>query len=134
MTKVIVADDDETIRMLVRVLLQRAGFEVSEAKNGQEALALAEELQPAVLIVDSMMPVMDGMETITRLQANPAIKDIPTLMLSGRRGSEDIVSALREGADDYITKPFDRAELIERVRRLAATARPDMTDGARAVS
>ncbi len=121
MTKVLIADDDETIRMLIRVLLQRAGFDVTEAKNGQEALSLATELRPALLIIDSMMPVMDGMETIARLRDDPATKDIPTLMLSGRRGSDDIVSALREGADDYITKPFDRAELIERVRRLIAT-------------
>lgn len=63
MTKVLIADDDETIRMLIRVLLQRAGFDVAEAKNGQEALTLATELSPALLIIDSMMPVMDGMET-----------------------------------------------------------------------
>lgn len=121
--KVIVAEDDKTVRMLVRAVMKRAGYEVAEAENGKEALDLIDTFFPDIMIIDSMMPVMDGMETIARLRAKPETAQIPTLMLSGRRGSEDIVSALREGADEYITKPFDRAELIERVRRLVSTPR-----------
>lgn len=118
--KVLIAEDDRTVRMLVRSLLQNAGYEVVEAENGRAAIDMALDFKPDLVVLDSIMPVMDGMETIAQMNAHPDLAKIAKLVLSGRRASEDIVNALRTGADDYLTKPFDRAEFLERVRKLAS--------------
>ena len=110
--RVLVADDDPPILRLVRAKLQADGFVVLTATNGQEALDLFAKEQPDLLILDMMMPVLDGVETLKRLRASSAT---PVIFLTARAGGTDKVRSLDLGADDYITKPFDPDELSARV-------------------
>jgi DNA-binding response OmpR family regulator len=112
MTRVLVVDDEGDIRELVRELLVRAGYEVVEAPNGSEALKVFYSQQPDVVILDVQMPVLDGWETLTRIRE---VSDVPVLMLTARAEELDKVRGLRAGADDYLTKPFGRQELLARV-------------------
>jgi DNA-binding response OmpR family regulator len=112
MTRVLVVDDEGDIRELVRELLVRAGYEVVEAPNGNEALKVFYSQQPDVVILDVQMPVLDGWETLTRIRE---VSDVPVLMLTARAEELDKVRGLRAGADDYLTKPFGRQELLARV-------------------
>ncbi|MAP94781.1 MAG: response regulator [Ponticaulis sp.] len=118
--KVLVVEDDNTVRMLICHLLESAGFELIQADNGKHAIELAKTDLPSVVVLDCMMPAMDGIETVKRMKEIPELKNIATLMLSGRRSSENEEKAFREGVDSYMTKPFDREELIESVRKLAS--------------
>jgi DNA-binding response OmpR family regulator len=112
MTRVLVVDDEADIRELVRELLGRAGYDVVEAPNGSEALKVFYAQQPDFVILDVQMPVLDGWETLTRIRE---VSDVPVLMLTARAEELDKVRGLRAGADDYITKPFGRQELLARV-------------------
>jgi DNA-binding response OmpR family regulator len=112
MTRVLVVDDDADIRELVRELLARAGYDVVEAPNGTEALKVFYSQQPDFVILDVQMPVLDGWETLTRIRD---VSDVPVLMLTARTEELDKVRGLLAGADDYLTKPFGRQELLARV-------------------
>jgi len=112
MTRVLVVDDEADIRELVRELLGRAGYDVVEAPNGSEALKLFYSQQPDFVILDVQMPVLDGWETLARIRD---VSDVPVLMLTARAEELDKVRGLRAGADDYLTKPFGRQELLARV-------------------
>lgn len=120
--KVLVVDDDPAALRLVEVILQRAGFEVITALDGPTALEVAEAEHPDVVVLDVMMPGMDGEEVVRELRQRPSIAHIPVLMLSARAQVESKVSALRAGADDYLTKPADPEELIARIEALLARA------------
>src|SRR5205823_7285077 len=115
MTRVLVVDDEADIRELVRELLGRAGYDVVEAPNGSEALKLFYSQQPDFVILDVQMPVLDGWETLERIRD---VSDVPVLMLTARASELDKVRGLRAGADDYVTKPFGRQELLARVEVL----------------
>jgi two-component system, OmpR family, response regulator MprA len=114
--RILVADDDDAIRRATAALLQKAGYRVLEAANGREALERAESDRPALLIVDIEMPEMGGLATIERLRktGNP----LPVLVISGRGSLEQRVEGLEIGADDYLAKPYEHAELLARVRAL----------------
>ena len=112
MTRVLVVDDEADIRELLRELLGRAGHEVVEAPNGSEALKLFYSERPDFVILDVQMPVLDGWETLARIRD---VSDVPVLMLTARAEELDKVRGLRAGADDYLTKPFGRQELLARV-------------------
>jgi DNA-binding response OmpR family regulator len=112
MTRVLVVDDEADIRELVRELLARAGYDVVEAADGSEALKVFYSQQPDFVILDVQMPVLDGWETLTRIRE---VSDVPVLMLTARAEELDRVRGLRAGADDYLTKPFGRQELLARV-------------------
>ena len=112
MTRVLVVDDEGDIRELVRELLGRAGYDVVEAPNGSEALKVFYAQQPDFVILDVQMPVLDGWETLTRIRE---VSDVPVLMLTARAEELDKVRGLQAGADDYLTKPFGRQELLARV-------------------
>ena len=112
MTRVLVVDDEADIRELVRELLGRAGYDVVEAPDGSEALKLFYAQQPDLVILDVQMPVLDGWETLARIRE---VSDVPVLMLTARAEELDKVRGLRAGADDYLTKPFGRQELLARV-------------------
>ena len=112
MTRVLVVDDEADVRELVRELLGRAGYDVVEAPNGSEALKLFYSQQPDFVILDVQMPVLDGWGTLTRIRD---VSDVPVLMLTARAEELDKVRGLRAGADDYLTKPFGRQELLARV-------------------
>ena len=115
---VLVADDDPDILTLVGFRLERAGYEVLPARDGDEALALALERQPDLAILDVMMPKLDGYEVTQRLRDNAATSGMPVILLTARVQEADITRGFEAGADDYIKKPFSPQELRARVQAI----------------
>jgi DNA-binding response OmpR family regulator len=120
---VLVADDDRDIVRFVEVNLKLEGFRVATAHDGDDALAKALSLAPDLVLLDVMMPRMDGYEVCSRLRADPRSAHIPVIMLTARSLSADKVLGLTAGADDYIIKPFDPMELVARAKATLARAR-----------
>jgi diguanylate cyclase (GGDEF)-like protein len=114
--RVLVADDDPDILTVVKVNLDLDGFEVDTAIDGEDALQKATSNPPDVIVLDIMMPRMDGLTALHRLRSQAATASIPIILLTARGLPEDRVRGLELGADDYITKPFDITELAARVR------------------
>jgi len=112
---ILVVDDDEDIARFVEFNLKLHGFEVAHARDGQEALEAIERRRPDLAIVDLMMPRIDGVELTRRLRADPMTAVLPVIMLTARGMTVDKVVGLTAGADDYLVKPFDTAELVARV-------------------
>jgi len=117
--RVLVVEDDEVIRSLIALNLELEGFEVSTAGDGAEALSLVKDVDPVVVTLDAMMPNVDGYEAIRRLRADPDTAHVKVLMVSARAQERDLQRAAGLGVDSYLTKPFDPAELVTAVRRLA---------------
>lgn len=115
---VLVADDDPDILTLVGFRLERAGYDVLPARDGEEALALALERQPDLAILDVMMPKLDGYEVTQRLRDNSATSGMPVILLTARVQEADITRGFEAGADDYIKKPFSPQELRARVQAI----------------
>ena len=113
--RILVVDDDADIRLLLRELLERAGFTVDEAEDGRTALRTLFTTPPALVILDVTMPDMDGYETLERVRD---LSDVPVLMLTARTQELEKVRGLSAGADDYVAKPFGRQELLARVQAL----------------
>ncbi len=116
---VLVVDDDPSARALYRRILEREGYEVSEACDGLDALEQVGRTLPDVVIMDSLMPNLDGLECTRRLKASPATREIPVIMVSARTEAEDIEDSLAAGVDEYIIKPVRRREFALRVRSMA---------------
>ena len=116
---IIVVDDEANIRDLAGMYLQQAGFRVTSAANGRDGLALIKKEQPDLVVLDLMMPVMDGWEVCRRLRGEG---DLPILMLTARDDDIDKIVGLEMGADDYLTKPFNPRELVARVRAILRRA------------
>ena len=112
---ILVVDDDEDIARFVEVNLRLQGFEVAHARDGQEALEMIERRRPDLAVVDLMMPRVDGLELTRRLRADPMLSALPVIMLTAKGMTSDKVHGLNAGADDYLVKPFDTAELVARV-------------------
>lgn len=117
--RILLAEDEPNIVESLRFLLNRAGFEVDVRDNGRSALEAAQSDPPTVMILDVMLPEMDGFEILSRLRANPGTHDLPILMLTAKGQREDRERALAKGANRFISKPFGNAELIEAVQTLA---------------
>ncbi len=115
---VLVVDDDPDIVRFIEVNLSLQGYEVQVATDGEQALALVRERTPDIVIVDWMMPRMDGLELTTTLRANPLTSTLPIIMLTARGLTVDKVVGLTAGADDYLVKPFDTLELVARVHSM----------------
>jgi len=113
--RVLVVEDDEAIADVLRRTLRQEGHEVRSAGDGVEALALAEEFVPDVVILDLGLPKLDGAEVLRRLRRE---SDVPILILTARAELDDRVEGLDSGADDYLVKPFERRELLARMRAL----------------
>ena len=122
MAKILIADDDVILTEMLRFRLEGARHEVVTAADGKDALEKADESKPDLIVLDSMMPVVAGPEVLARIRANPETASIPVVMLTVRDGEDDIVSALRSGANEYITKPFIPQELIVRIEKLLLMA------------
>jgi len=116
---VLVVDDDADVRTLVRELLSRAGYAVSEAPDGRAALRVLYEERPDLIVLDVSMPGLDGWGTLERIRE---LSDVPVVMLSALGAELEKVRALRGGADDYVTKPFGRQELLARVESVLRRA------------
>ncbi len=112
---VLIVDDVPHNIQIIASILNKKGYEISFANNGLRALKIAEKLKPDLILLDIMMPEMDGIETCKHLKNNPSTKDIPVIFLTAKSQSEDIIRGLNCGAVDYVTKPFNNAELLQRV-------------------
>lgn len=114
--RVLVVEDDPSIRALIVRLLGEEGIEALEAEEGNEALRKAQDSVPDVVLLDLMLPGMDGIEICRRLRADPLLRNTGIIMLTAKSSLKDRVEGLQAGADDYVVKPFEPAELLERVR------------------
>ena len=114
--KILVVDDDQDIIELIKYNLELEGFRVTPVYNGEDALRLAKREPPDLLILDLMLPGMDGLEVCQVLKKELRTNNIPIIMLTAKTGEPDIVVGLELGADDYITKPFSMRELVARVK------------------
>ena len=117
---VLVCDDDALVADLLTHRLEGRGYRVSVAADGREGLERVAEARPDAILLDAMMPVMDGYEVLRRLRADETTASIPIIMLTARKQEGDIVSALELGADDFVVKPFIPEELMSRLARLIA--------------
>ncbi len=116
--RILCVDDEANIRELLRVQLSKVGYEVLQAANGEEALKVANRELPDIILIDLHMPVLDGYETAKRLRGDELTAEIPIVIISGVGDPHERVQALDLGVDDFIQKPFDRSELLARVRSL----------------
>lgn len=115
--KILVVEDEESLLKLESILLTSKGYEVKGVSNGPAALeALAEE-KPDLVLLDIMLPAMDGFEVCRRIKSDPATKDLPVIMLTAKKSREDMARGQEVGADWYITKPFKSANVIETIQR-----------------
>lgn len=115
-SRILVVDDEQHIVELVKFNLDKEGYQVDTAFDGRNALAAVERQKPDLIILDVMLPEVDGFEVCRTLQKNPATSEIPIIMLTARAEEIDKVLGLELGADDYITKPFSPRELVARVK------------------
>ena len=120
---VLVIDDDPVIVKLLRVNFELEGFNVISAGDGREGAEMVRAERPDVVISDIMMPTMNGLELVSILKSDPTTADVPVLLLSAKAQMADVQRGFELGADDYVTKPFDPIELIDKVTALAAAAR-----------
>ncbi|HET7450135.1 MAG TPA: response regulator [Gaiellaceae bacterium] len=118
----LIADDDEDILTLVQLRLSRSGFEVIVARDGEEALRLAEERCPDLAVLDWMMPKLSGIEVLRAIRSSEATSHIPVVLLTARASDSDVQAGLDAGADDYVPKPFSPQELAGRVQTILAAA------------
>jgi DNA-binding response OmpR family regulator len=120
--KLLLVDDDPTIRVVARMALTRAGFEVTEAINGADALSAVQTIRPDAILLDWMMPELDGPEVCRRLKADPTTSSIPVIFLTARSQQTEIARGLSLGAAGYIVKPFDALAIGHEVRALLGQA------------
>ena len=128
--KILHVDDEASIRLLVKFNLEQNGYEVIQAKDGKEALDLVKSENPDLILLDLLLPKIDGLGVCLQLKQNPKTSAIPIIMLTAKKEEVDKVIGLELGADDYLTKPFGQRELLARVkavlrRSLTSTKTPD---------
>lgn len=118
MPRILIIDDDPAISDLVSINLEMAGYDVQQAVDGIKGQALAVQLQPDLIMLDLMLPKVDGFTVCQRLRRDERTADIPVLMLTALGQIQDKIQGFDSGADDYLTKPFDVEEMLARVRAL----------------
>ena len=115
---ILVVDDDPVILQLLQVNFEMEGFIVITAADGREGVERTKADRPDIVVSDVMMPRMSGIELVAELKADPATAGIPVLLLTAKAQQADVKSGLEQGADDYVTKPFEPLDLVDRVNRL----------------
>jgi DNA-binding response OmpR family regulator len=115
---ILVVDDEEDVRTLLEMVFRKNGFEVRTATNGKEAVASAYEDPPDAILLDVMMPEMDGWQVLRALKGDESTRSIPVVMISARSERRDKMIGLQEGADGYIGKPFSPSEVVREIRAL----------------
>jgi two-component system alkaline phosphatase synthesis response regulator PhoP len=120
MAKILIAEDEPDIRELVAFTLRFAGHEVVAGANGEEAVQLASQEMPDLILMDVRMPRMSGYEACKRIKSEPALQDVPVVFLSAKGQEAEIKLGLDAGAQEYVVKPFAPAELVERVKEILA--------------
>ena len=121
---VLVVEDETALVTLLRYNLEREGFRVAEARDGEEALLVAREQKPDLVLLDWMLPLLSGLEVCRQMRRMPETRGVPIIMLTARGEEGDKLRGLDSGADDYVTKPFSPSELIARVRAVLRRSRP----------
>ena len=125
---VLIVEDEGALLTLLRYNLEREGYRVLEARDGEEALLVASEEKPDVVLLDWMLPQLSGIEVCRRLRTRLETRNVPILMLTARGEETDRVRGLDTGADDYITKPFSMTELLARIRAVMRRIRPGLAE------
>ena len=123
MAKILVTEDESSISKMLEFRLHSLGHEILLATDGVQALELIDSDRPDLVLLDVMMPVMDGIQVLRKLKEDEGTSDIPVIILSAKGQEKDIVTGLEHGAFDYITKPFSFPELIARIDRALASTR-----------
>src|SRR5919199_1036866 len=121
---VLIVEDEAPLVTMLRYNLEREGFAVDEAVNGEEALLRIAERKPDVVLLDWMLPLVSGIEVCRQIRRAPQTRTLPVIMLTARGEEADRVRGLNSGADDYIVKPFSPGELVARVRAVMRRAQP----------
>jgi DNA-binding response OmpR family regulator len=117
---ILVADDDDDVRELVVFRLERAGYEVVTAADGQQAVDRASERHPDLCVIDVMMPKLDGLEVTRRLRATEGLSTVPVLLLTASVQEAAVAEGFEAGADEYVKKPFSPQELLDRIAKVLA--------------
>ena len=125
---VMIIEDEAALVTLLRYNLEKEGFAVCEAHDGEEALIQISERKPDVVLLDWMLPLVSGIEVCRQIRRAPGSRQLPVIMLTARGEEGDKIRGLNSGADDYVTKPFSTSELVARVRAVIRRARPDTAD------
>lgn len=118
MKKIMIVDDEPGVVKMIRYLLEKNSYLVVSATEGEEGLKLIQEEKPDLILMDIMMPTLDGNEVMKRLKGSEATKDIPIIMLSALGQEGDVAKSLELGAIDYVVKPFHPQELLDRLKKL----------------
>jgi DNA-binding response OmpR family regulator len=118
--RILLADDEENLRLLVRMAIEDAGHQIVEAGDGEHALALAREHRPDLIVLDWMMPGLTGLEVTRSVRSEPDLRGIPILLITAKGQEEDRHIGMEAGATDYLVKPFSPLELAHRVEELLA--------------
>jgi two-component system phosphate regulon response regulator PhoB len=125
---VLVIEDESALATLLRYNLEREGYRVLEARDGEEAMLVTSEEKPDVVLLDWMLPQLSGIEVCRRLRSRQETRNVPIIMLTARGEESDRVRGLDTGADDYITKPFSMTELLARLRAVMRRIRPGLAE------
>src|SRR5689334_18780778 len=120
--RVLIVEDEAPLVTMLRYNLEKEGFEVTEAGDGEEALAQIAEVRPDAVLLDWMLPLVSGIEVCRQIRRAPATRSLPVIMLTARGEEGDRVRGLNSGADDYIVKPFSPTELVARLRAVMRRA------------
>ncbi len=127
---VMVVEDEAALVTMLRYNLEKEGYRVCEAVDGEEALTVLAERNPDLVLLDWMLPILSGIEVCRQIRRKPRTRDLPVIMLTARGEEGDKVRGLNTGADDYLTKPFSLPELLARVKALLRRVRPNQSKGA----
>ena len=126
---ILLVDDEQKVLDLITFRLQLLGYRVITAKSGEEGLSLAEAQHPDLIILDVTMPGLDGLKVCSRLKESETLRTIPILMLTARSEVEDVNKAVAAGADDYVVKPYDPANLEMKIRRQLSSGKAGSREG-----
>jgi len=118
MARILAVDDEPNIVRLIQVNLERMGYQVETANNGVQALEKIRASRPDLVVSDVMMPEMDGFELLSTIRRDPALEDLPVIMLTAKAQDKNVMEGYQRGADMYLTKPFNPMELIAFVKRI----------------
>src|SRR5581483_10574279 len=125
---VLIVEDEAPLVMMLRYNLEREGFAVDEATDGEEALLRIAERRPDAVLLDWMLPLVSGLEVCRRIRRSPATRALPVIMLTARGQESDRIRGLDSGADDYVVKPFSPSELVARLRAVIRRSQPEPAD------
>lgn len=131
---ILVVEDEASLITLLHYNLEKEGYEVGEAVDGEEALYMLRERRPDLVVLDWMLPSLSGIEVCRRIRRAPEFKNLPVIMLTARGEESDRIRGLDSGADDYVVKPFSPSELIARIRAVLRRLRPALSEEAIAFS